>query len=60
MEKILEVRNLTKEFDLNKKQMKERNSMNTKLVAVNDLSLIYIRVKSMAYLALTALVKQRH
>lgn len=38
MEKILEVRNLTKEFDLNKKQMKERNSMNTKLVAVNDLS----------------------
>ncbi len=38
MGKILEVRNLTKEFDLNKKQMKERNSMNTKLVAVNDLS----------------------
>ena len=38
MENILEVKNLTKKFKLNKKQMAERKTSNNYLTAVDDLS----------------------
>lgn len=56
---MIEIKNLTKIYKLNKKQMKESKTKNSKKVAVNNLSLKAEKGKSTGCLDQTVRERQR-